>query len=605
MVLIMLETGFRTHTCGELDAKSTGKKVKLCGWVHARRDHGGLIFIDLRDFYGMTQVVFKPEPRALFEKADGLRKEFVVQVGGEVHARPKGMENKDISTGSVEVTASTLNIINKALPSPFPIEDRSESSDEVRLKYRFLDLRRPSMKRSLAFRHKVAQAARDYMARNGFIEIETPLLVRATPEGARDYIVPSRVNPGSFYALPQSPQLYKQILMISGIDRYFQMARCLRDEDLRQDRQPEHTQIDLEVSFATEEDIRRIVEGLYKHIFREILGIKLPDFPVIPYREAMDRFGTDKPDLRFGLELSDITELAAKSDFNVFKDVAKSKGRIKAIFVDHEFGKKDLKDFEDAVKDAGAKGLAMVKLESGKFTESHIAKFFSEKLAADIAKAGKLKKGYVFMVADKEKVACTALGKLRSELGRRLGLAKAGEFRFCWVVDFPLFAYNEQEGRWEPEHHIFSMPKDEHIQHLEKDPSKVLGKLFDIVLNGTELGSGSIRISQPELQERVMAVIGLKKEEARKKFGFLLDAYGYGGPIHGGMGLGFDRLVALMLGTDDIREVIAFPKNKAAQCPMDGSPSELDAKQMKEAHILLDPEAFAKGEAKKTGTKKG
>jgi aspartyl-tRNA synthetase len=591
----MLETNLRTHTCGELDAKSAGKKVKLCGWVHTRRDHGGLIFIDIRDFYGMTQVVFKPEHKALFEKADGLRKEFVVQVEGEVKARPKGMENKDITTGSVEVVASGLNLINKALPSPFPIEDRNESSDEVRLKYRFLDLRRPVMKRNLVFRHNVARAAREYMSKNGFVEIETPLLVRATPEGARDYIVPSRVNPGMFYALPQSPQLYKQILMISGIDRYFQMARCLRDEDLRMDRQPEHTQMDLEVSFASEEDVRRIVEGLYKHIFKEILGVRLPDFPQLSYAESMSRFGTDKPDLRFGLELVDVTELVAKSDFNVFKDVAKSGGKVKAIFVDHnEFSKKDLKDFEDLVKDAGAKGLAMVRLEGGKFLDSHIAKFFSDELAQKVAAAGKLKKGYIFMVADKEKAACTAIGKLRGELGRRLGLIKQGEYKFCWVVDFPLFSYNNEERKWDAEHHIFSMPKDEHIPLLEKDPGKVLGKLYDVVLNGTELGSGSIRISQPDLQERVMAVIGMKKEEARKKFGFLLDAYDYGGPIHGGMGLGLDRLVALMLGGDDIREVIAFPKNKSAQCPMDGSPSEVDPKQLKEANILVDAAAIAK-----------
>jgi aspartyl-tRNA synthetase len=601
---VVLGTGFRTHTCGELDAKAAGKKVKLCGWVHARRDHGGLIFIDIRDFYGMTQVVFKPEHKQLFGKADSLRKEFVVQVEGEARARPKGMENKDIATGSIEVVASGLSIINRALPSPFPIEDRVESSDEIRLKYRFLDLRRPAMKRNLAFRHRVCQAARDYMSSNGFIEIETPLLVRATPEGARDYVVPSRVNPGKFYALPQSPQLYKQVLMIGGIDRYFQLARCLRDEDLRQDRQPEHTQLDIEVSFASEEDIRRIVEGFYKNVFKELLGIRLPDFPVLSHADAMNRFGADKPDLRFGFELTDITELAAKSDFNVFRDVIRAKGRIKAIFIDHAFEKKDLKDFEDIVKDAGAKGLAMVRLESGKFTDSHIAKFFSDRLAAEIAKAGKLKNGYIFMVADREKTACIALGKLRSELGRRLGLAKPDDFKFCWVTDFPLFAYNDDEKKWEPEHHIFSMPKDEHIQYLEKDPSKVLGKLFDVVLNGTELGSGSIRISQPELQERVMAVIGMKKEEARKKFGFLLDAYDYGGPIHGGMGLGLDRLVALMLGGDDIREVIAFPKNKAAQCPMDGSPSELDAKQLKEANILVNPEALAKSEQDKKTAKK-
>jgi aspartyl-tRNA synthetase len=594
----MFETSMRTHTCGELDGKSAGKKVKLCGWVHARRDHGGLIFIDLRDFYGMTQVVFRPEDKQLFSSASNLRKEFVVQVDGEVRHRPKGMENKEIKTGGIEVISSKLAIINKAEPSPFPIEDRITSSDEVRLKYRFLDLRRPVMRNNIVFRHKVMQAARKHLAENGFTEIETPLLVRATPEGARDYIVPSRVNPGQFYALPQSPQLYKQILMISGIDRYFQLARCLRDEDLRADRQPEHTQIDVEMSFSQEKDIMGAVEGLFKGLFKDMLGVKLPDFPVLSYAESVKRFGSDKPDLRFGLELVDISDIAAKSGFNVFKDVVKSGGAVKALFAEHDFSKKDIKDFEDLVKDAGAKGLATVLYDDGKLLESHIAKFFTDAQAAELGKRGGIKKGYLFIVAG-DKTAIMALGKLRNELGRRMGLIKKGDFKFCWVADFPMFAFNKDEGKWEPEHHIFTMPKDEHIEHLEKDPGKVLGKLFDVVCNGMELGSGSVRISQPELQERVMAVIGMKKEEARKKFGFLIDAYEYGGPIHGGMGLGLDRIVAVMLGGDDIREVIAFPKNKAAQCPMDGSPSELDSKQMKEAHITLDSETKAKASQKK------
>jgi len=583
----MFETSLRTHTCGELDAKSNGKKVKLCGWVHARRDHGGLTFIDLRDFYGMTQVVFRPEKKALFEKAGGLRKEFVIQVEGSVNVRPKGMENKDIRTGMVEVVASSLEIINKANPIPFPIEDRTTAGDEVRLRYRFLDLRRPVMQRNLVSRDRTVQAVREYMSKNSFIEIETPLLVRATPEGARDYIVPSRVNPGSFYALPQSPQLYKQILMVSGFDRYFQIARCLRDEDLRQDRQPEHTQVDLEMSFADQKDIMAMVEGLYKHVVKAVKGINLPGFPVLSYKEAMDRYGADKPDLRFGLELVDVSGIVKKSGFNVFNDAIAQGGTVRALFIDQEFSKKDIKDFEAIAKDAGSRGLVTMHYDGKSVSESHVAEIF-QKVAAELAKAGGIRRGWFFMVAGKPKVACTALGKLRNGIAARTGMIKEGQLKFCWVMDFPLFVYNDDEKKWEPEHHIFTAPKDEHIQHLEKDPGRVQGKLFDIVLNGTELGSGSVRISNPELQERVMAVIGMSKQEARHKFGFLLDAYDYGGPIHGGMGLGLDRLVAMLNGYSDIREVIAFPKNKAAQCPMDGSPSDVDASQLKELHIRVD-----------------
>jgi len=450
----------RTHTCGELRKKDAGKKVKLAGWVDTIRAYGKLAFIDLRDRYGKTQIVVRGIEHE-------VKPEYVVVVSGKVQERKKGTENKDLDTGEIEVVADEIEIINKSLTPPFEINSDKEINEDVRLKYRFLDLRNKKMQDNLMFRAKVAQTAREYFIENGFIEIETPLLVKPTPEGARDYVVPSRVNPGKFYALPQSPQLYKQILMISGFDKYFQIARCLRDEDLRQDRQPEHTQIDLEMSFVDSEDIMNFVEGLYKHIFDKVLGVKLKKFERLTYAESMKKYKTDKPDLRRN--------------------------------------KKDAK-----------------------------------------------------------------------------------EFAFCWVYDFPLFSYDKEEKRWSPEHHIFTSPKKEHIELLEKDPGKVQGELFDVVLNGTELGSGSIRISNPELQERVMKVIGMEKKEAREKFGFLLDAYDYGGPVHGGMGLGFDRLVALMLGFTDIRETIAFPKNKSAQCPMDGSPAGLDEKQLKEANIKLD-----------------
>ena len=449
----------RTHTCGELRKKDVGKSIRLCGWVDTIREHGKLSFIDLRDRYGKTQIVH-------IGKHD-LKLEYVICISGKVQARKAGTENKDLDTGGIEVFAEDIEIIAKSKIPPIEVSGDKIAGEDVRMRYRFLDLRRPKMQRNLMFKAKVMQAAREHFIKNSFIEIETPLLVKPTPEGARDYIVPSRVNPRKFYALPQSPQLYKQILMISGFDRYFQIARCLRDEDLRADRQPEHTQIDFEMSFVESDDIMQFVEELYRFIFKEILGIELKKFEKLTYDEAMKKYRSDKPDLR----------------------------------------------------------------------------------------------------KDKD---------------------NAKEFAFCWIYDFPLFSYNKDEKRWEPEHHMFTSPKKEHLQFLDKDPGKVKGELFDIVLNGVELGSGSIRISNPELQERVMKVIGMTKEEARKKFGFLLDAYEYGGPIHGGMGLGLDRLVALMLGYNDIREVIAFPKNKAAQNQMDGSPAEVDKKQLEEAHIKLD-----------------
>jgi len=449
----------RTHTCGELTKTNVGEKVSLCGWVDTIREHGRVNFIDLRDRYGKTQIVIIGE--------HGLKPEYVVKIEGEVKLRKEGTENKEIPTGQVEVKSEKITIFNKSKLPPIQIDDTKVAGDDIRLKYRFLDLRREQMQKNIAFRSNVASIVRNFLISEEFIEIETPLLVKSTPEGARDYIVPSRVNPGEFYALPQSPQLYKQILMISGFDKYFQLAKCLRDEDLRTDRQPEHTQIDLEMSFVDSQDVRDLVEKMVIHIFQEAMGVKLSKFTVMTHDEAMKKYGTDKPDLRKN------------------KDDPK-------------------------------------------------------------------------------------------------------EFAFCWIIDFPLFAYDKETKIWSPEHHIFSSPKEEHIDLLEKDPAKVKGDLFDLVLNGTEMCSGSIRISNSELQEKVMKVIGMSKEEAREKFGFLLDAYDYGGPIHGGIGFGFDRLVALMLGTNDIREVIAFPKNKSAQCPMDESPSPITKEQLKDVHIKID-----------------
>lgn len=585
----MLKTSLRTHSCNDLTEKDLKKEVELCGFCHSQRDHGGLIFIDLRDRYGLTQIVFDPKKKELFKQAESLRREDVIQVKGVVTSRPKGMENKGLKTGQIEVFVDKLNIISRAETPPIEIDDRIVASEDLRLKYRFLDLRRPIMQRNLEFRQKVISAARDFMEKHYFLEIQTPMLVRPTPEGARDYIVPSRVNPGQFYALPQSPQLYKQILMISGIDRYFQLpAICMRDEDLRTDRQPEHSQLDFEISFVNETDIMDLVEELMKSIVKEVLGKTLKEkFVRLSYEESMLKYGNDKPDLRYELELKDVTDIMKDSEFKVFHSVIENNGIIKMLAVETEFTRKDLEDLTDLATSEGAKGLAYVKVSENKL-EGNITKFFPGKVHKALIETSKIKKGYLLFVADTYKTTNTVLGKIRQDIARRLNLIKDGEFKFAWITNFPLFEWNEDENKWDAMHHIFSSPKPECIQYLEKSPEKVLGNLFDLVLNGTELGSGSIRISNPELQERVMKVIGLKKEDAENKFGFLLNAYKYAAPPHGGMGLGFDRFVAMLLGTNDIREVIAFPKNKSAQNPMDSSPCEVEPFQLSDLHIKLD-----------------
>lgn len=575
----------RSHTCGELTKKHLSKKVVLCGWVHSRRDHGGVIFIDLRDRYGITQVVFDPSNNKdahIF--ADKLRREFVIKVEGAVKARKKGMENKKLVTGEIEVFAEKLEVLNEAETPPIEIDDRIESNEEMRLKYRYLDLRRPIMQQRLILRHKVITSAREFFNKNGFIEISTPLLVKSTPEGARDYVVPSRVNPGKFYALPQSPQLYKQILMISGLDRYYQTAICLRDEDLRADRQPEHMQFDLEMSFVTSDDIRHFVEGLYKHILKEVIDEDIKDFPVLTYKESMDRFGTDKPDIRFDLELINVTDIFKASGFELFKAAE----QVKCLNPDKDFTRKDIDEFTRLCESYGAKGMTWLRVAQNGL-EGSITKFLSPDIQKKVLERTKAKKGStLFFVADKPKVVAEALCKLRLKLRDDLNLVKPDDFKFCWVKDFPLFAWNEDEGRWEPEHHMFTMPKAEFVDNFEERPGEVIGDLWDLVLNGTELGSGSIRVNRPELQKRVMRFIGLSEDQAYAKFGFLLDAYKYGGPPHGGMGLGVDRLAAILGGSNDIREFIAFPKNKAAQCPMDGSPSEIEDSQLKELYIKTD-----------------
>jgi len=585
----MYATKLRSNSCGDLSGKSVGKKVKLCGWVHTRRDHGGVIFIDLRDRYGLTQIVFDPSfSKNCHSDGDKLRREDCIQISGTVKKRKKGMENKKLKTGEVEVFVSDLKILNKSKVPPIEVDDRIVANDDVRLKYRYLDLRRPVMQNNLLMRAKAAQATREYLTKEGFAEIETPFLVKATPEGARDFIIPSRVNPGKFYALPQSPQLYKQILMVSGFDRYFQIARCMRDEDLRSDRQPEFTQIDLEMSFVDEDDIYAICEGAADSVTKSLTGknIKLP-LKRLSHKEAMDKYGIDKPDLRFGLELKDMTDLVNKSNFSVFKEVINKGGIAKCLPVDHEFGRKELDSLIDFSVKQGAKGMAWLRINKDKL-EGNIAKFFDDKIQKELIKKSGIKKGYMLFIADREKLANSALAALRNKLGKDLKLYKEGEFAYCWVTDFPLFEWDEDEQKWTPAHHMFTMPKEEHWDIIEKDPGKVVAKCYDLVLNGVELGSGSVRIHRKDIQQRVMNVVGFSKEEAEEKFGFLNDAFEYGAPVHGGFAFGFDRLVAILLGLEDIREVIAFPKNKNAQCPMDGSPSNVDIKQLKESHIKLD-----------------
>ena len=579
----------RTNHCNELTAEMVDKEIVIMGWVDTRRDHGGVIFIDLRDREGITQIVFNPEfNKDTHSKAEGLRREDVISVKGIVKNRREGMTNPGLPTGEIEVFITEIEVISKSETPPIEIDDRKVASEEVRMKYRYLDLRRPQMQKNLRLRHKALSAGREFFDSKGFLEVETPILVRATPEGARDYVVPSRVNAGKFYALPQSPQLYKQILMISGVDRYYQIARCMRDEDLRADRQPEHTQMDLEMSFVDEKEIMGFVESLYKHIFKKVLNIELGDFPILTYKDSMEKYGSDKPDLRYDLELSTVTDIVAKSDFGVFKDVQGQGGIVKCINPERDFPRKEIDGLIKFAQENGAKGMAWMRVtENG--LESNIAKYFPEDVQKELIDKVNAKPGSVLMfIADKKNKANEILSRLRTELAKRMHLIDDKEFKFCWVVDFPLFDFDEDSQTWTPAHHMFSMPKQESLEFLEKDPGKVIANLFDVVLNGTELGSGSMRIHDPAIQERVMNVVGISHAEAYKKFGFLLDAYKYGAPMHGGMGLGFDRMVALMVGTNDIREVIAFPKNKNAECPMDGSPSEIDKAQMKELHIKSD-----------------
>ncbi len=583
----------RTHTCGELTAKDIGKSVFLTGWVGSRRDHGNLIFIDLRDGYGITQIVFNPQhDAALHKKGEELRAEFVVRVGGKVERRPAGTANDKIPTGAIEVCVETLEVLNKSLTPPFEIVDSLAVTEESRLKYRYLDLRRPAMQRNLRLRHKVCKLARDYFDERNFVEVETPILTKSTPEGARDYLVPSRLNPGTFYALPQSPQLFKQLMMVASLDRYFQIAKCFRDEDLRADRQPEFTQFDIEMSFVNEEDIFEISEGLMKKIFKEAVGVDLKTpFPRMAYAEAFARFGCDKPDTRFGLELADITDIVKESGFRIFQDVVKKGGKVIALAASGcgAYSRGEIDELIEFVKTYGAKGLANFKVEGGAL-RSQIDKFFSGSELAGVKDALAAKDGdMVFTVADSRKVAYDAMSALRRLLGERLKLIDEKRFDFLWVTDFPMFKYNEEEKRWESEHHPFTSchPDDVTLLDSGEGLDRVRARSYDLVLNGTEMGSGSIRIHERDVQEKIFRILGLGEDEARMRFGFLLDAFRFGAPPHGGIAFGLDRLMTFFTGSESIRDVIAFPKTQRAYCPLTNAPSPVDAKQLDELGIRI------------------
>lgn len=598
----------RTCRCAELTAENVGQTVTVMGWVQKSRNKGGIIFVDLRDRSGLIQLIFEESDTGKegFEKAAKLRAEFVVAVTGVVENR-SGAVNENLATGAIEVRAKDIRILSESETPPFPVEENSKTKDELRLRYRFLDLRRPDLQRNLIMRSKVATLTRQFLAEEGFLEIETPMLTKSTPEGARDYLVPSRVHPGNFYALPQSPQLFKQLLMCSGYDRYFQIVKCFRDEDLRADRQPEFTQIDMELSFVDVDDVIDVNERLLQKLFREIVGVEISlPIPRMTWQEAMDRFGSDKPDTRFGMELKDVTEVVKDCGFGVFTGAIEQGGSVRGINAKGQAGmpRKKIDALVDFAKEYGAKGLAYLCVNEDGSYKSSFAKFMTEDELTALVEAMEGEPGDLLLfAADKNKVVYDVLGNLRLEIARKLELLDKNVYNFLWVTEFPLLEYNEELGRYQAMHHPFTMPMEEDLQYIDSDPGRVRAKAYDIVLNGTELGGGSVRIHQNDIQEKMFECLGFTKEAAHEQFGFLLNAFKYGVPPHAGLAYGFDRLIMLMAKEDNIREVIAFPKVKDASCLMTEAPNIVDEKQLEELGIQIRPEVKEKWAENKTENK--